>query len=62
MLKGLDHAKTNADATFDYAQRVVRAKDVREAFEIQSEFVKTQFAALQAQFKEYGALAQSAAR
>ncbi len=62
VLKGLDHAKTNADATFDYAQRVVRAKDVREAFEIQSEFVKSQFAALQSQFKEYGALAQSAAR
>ncbi|WP_342151428.1 phasin [Methylorubrum sp. SB2] len=62
VLKGLDHAKTNADTTFDYAQRVVRAKDVREAFEIQSEFVKTQFAAIQAQFKEYGALAQSAAR
>ncbi|GAB6842104.1 phasin [Methylorubrum rhodinum] len=62
VLKGLDHAKTNADTTFDYAHRVVRAKDVREAFEIQSEFVKTQFAALQAQVKEYGALAQSAAR
>ncbi|MFF8802914.1 MULTISPECIES: phasin [unclassified Methylobacterium] len=61
MLKSLDHAKTNADTTFDYAQRVVRAKDVREAFEIQSEFVKTQFAALQAQAKEYGALAQNAA-
>ena len=39
----------------------MRAKDVREAFEIQSEFVKTQFAALQAQAKEYGALAQNAA-
>lgn len=62
VLKGLDHAKTNADATFDYAQRVVHAKDVREAFEIQSEFVKSQFAAFQAQAKEYGVLAQSAAR
>ncbi|WP_232630731.1 phasin [Methylobacterium sp. Leaf118] len=62
VLKGLDHAKTNADATFDYAQRIVRSKDPKEAFEIQSEFVKSQFAAFQAQAKEYGALAQSAAR
>lgn len=62
VLKSLDHAKTNADTTFDYAQRIVRSKDVKEAFELQSEFVKTQFAALQAQAKEYGALAQSAAR
>jgi len=61
VLKSLDHAKTNADSTFNYVQRVVRAKDPREAFEIQSEFLKTQFAAFQAQAKEYGALAQSAA-
>lgn len=61
VLKSLDHAKANAETTFDYAQRVVRAKDPREAFEIQSEFLKTQFAAFQAQAKEYGALAQSAA-
>ncbi|MEN3228646.1 phasin [Methylorubrum rhodesianum] len=62
VLKSLDHAKVNAETTFDYAQRVVRAKDPREAFELQSEFLKPQFAALQAQAKEYGALAQSVAR
>lgn len=62
VLKGLDHAQTNANTAFDYAQRLVRARDVREAFEIQSEFVKTQFAALQTQVKEFGSLAQNAAR
>jgi len=62
VLKGLDHAQTNATTTFDYAQRLVRARDLREAFEIQSEFMKTQFAALQAQAKEFGNLAQNAAR
>ena len=61
VLKGLDHAHANANTTFDYTQKLVRARDLREAFEIQSEFVKTQFAALQAQAKEFGSLAQKAA-
>lgn len=61
VLKSIDHAQANANATFDYAARVVKAKDLREAFEIQSEFVKSQFAAFQAQAKDYGAIAQKAA-
>ena len=60
--KGFDHAQTNANATFDFAQKLVKTKDLREAFELQSEFVRSQFAALQAQAKDYGSLAQSAAR
>lgn len=60
VLKGLDHAQTNANATFDYTQKLVKARDLKEAFEIQSEFLKSQFAALQAQAKEYGGLAQNA--
>jgi phasin len=59
-VKGFDHAQTNANATFDFAQKLVRTKDLREAFELQSEFVRSQFAALQAQAKDYGALAQNA--
>ena len=54
-------AQANANATFDFAQKLVRTKDLREAFELQSEFVRSQFAALQAQAKDYGALAQNAA-
>ncbi|MBE7248734.1 MAG: phasin family protein, partial [Actinomycetospora chiangmaiensis] len=50
------------NATFDFAQKLVRTKDLREAFELQSEFVRSQFAALQAQAKDYGALAQNVAR
>lgn len=60
--KGFDHAQANANATFDFAQKLVRTKDLREAFELQSEFVRSQFAAFQAQAKDYGALAQNAAR
>ena len=61
VLKGLDHAQANANATFDFTAKLVKARDVREAFELQSEYVKSQFAALQAQAKEYGSLVQKAA-
>ncbi|GJE61623.1 phasin [Methylobacterium trifolii] len=60
--KGFDHAQTNANATFDFAQKLVRTKDLREAFELQSEFVRSQFAALQSQAKDFGSLAQNVAR
>ena len=56
------NAQTNANATFDFAQKLVRTKDLREAFELQSEFVRSQIAAMQAQAKDLGALAQNAAR
>ena len=62
LAKGFDHAQTNANATFDFAQKLVRTRDLREAVELQSDFVRSQFAALQAQAKDYGALVQNAAR
>ncbi len=60
--KSFDHAQNNANAAFDYAQKLVRSKDLREAFEVQSEFVRSQFASLQSQAKEFSSLAQNAAR
>ncbi len=60
--KGFDHAQNNANAAFDHAQKLVRTRDLREAFELQSEYVRSQFAALQSQAKEFGSLAQNAAR
>lgn len=60
VLKGLDHAQTNANATFDFAQRLSRSRDLREAFEMQSEFLKSQFATLQAQVKDYGTIVDRA--
>ena len=47
-------------AAFDLAQRMVRAKDMQEAMQIQAEFVRSQFEAMQTQMKEFGSLAQSA--
>ncbi|MCJ2013997.1 phasin [Methylobacterium sp. J-076] len=62
MVKSFDHAQNNANAAFDYAQKLVRTRDMREAIALQSEFVRSQFAALQSQAKEFGALAQNTAR
>jgi len=54
------YAEQNLSAAFDFAQRMVRAKDMQEAMQIQSEFVRSQFESMQSQMKEFGSLAQSA--
>src|SRR4051794_18065383 len=53
-------AEQNIRTSLDYAERLVRAKDLQEAAQIQSEFVRTQAEAMQAQMKEFGSAAQSA--
>jgi phasin len=58
--KTFSYAEQNLAAAFDLAQRLVRAKDVQEAMQIQAEFVRSQFAAMQTQMKEFGSIAQSA--
>jgi phasin len=58
--KTFSYAEQNIAAAFDLAQRLVRAKDVQEAMQLQAEYVRSQFAAMQAQMKEFGSLAQSA--
>src|SRR5215212_9200274 len=56
----LSSAEQNIRTSLDYAERLVRAKDLQEAAQIQSEFVRTQAEAMQAQIKEFGSAAQSA--
>lgn len=58
--KTFTYAEQNLAAAFDLAQRMVRAKDMQEAMQIQAEFVRTQFEAMQTQMKEFGSLAQNA--
>lgn len=58
--KTLTYTEQNLAAAFDLAQRMVRAKDVQEAMQIQAEFVRAQFEAMQTQMKEFGSLAQAA--
>lgn len=58
--KTFTYAEQNISAAFDLAQRLVRAKDMQEALQIQSEFVRQQFESMQAQMREFGAIAQGA--
>lgn len=58
----LSFAEQNLHAAFDHAQRLVRAQDPTEAMRLQTEFVQSQFAALQAQMRDFGGLMQDAAR
>src|SRR3954467_13388277 len=53
-------AEQNIRTSLDYAERLVRAKDLQEAAQIQSEFVRSQVEAMRAQMKEFGSAAQSA--
>jgi phasin len=54
----LTYTERNVNAAFDLAQKLVRAKDPQEALALQSEYLKTQLAALQEQAKELGAIVQ----
>src|SRR5215210_2301581 len=56
----LSSAEQNIRTSLDYAEKLVRAKDLQEAAQIQSEFVRSQVEAMQAQMKEFGSAAQSA--
>jgi hypothetical protein len=58
--KTLSAVEQNLRTSLDYAQRLVRAKDLQEVTQIQSEFARTQTEAMQAQMKEYGSVMQSA--
>lgn len=58
--RSFSYAEQNVTAAFELAQRLVRAKDMQEAVQIQSEFMRSQFNAMQSQMKEFGAVAQSA--
>ena len=58
--KTFSYAEQNIAAAFDLAQKMVRAKDLQEAMQIQGEYVQAQFEAMQTQMKEFGSMAQSA--
>jgi phasin len=60
--KTFTYAEQNIAAAFDLAQKMVRAKDMQEAMQYQAEFVRSQFEAMQNQMKEFGSMAQSAAK
>ena len=50
----------NIRTTLDFAERLVRAKDLPEFTRIQAEFVRSQFETMQTQMREFGAATQEA--
>ncbi len=59
--KSMTFAEANVRAAFDHAQRLVKAKNIQEVMQLQSEYLRSQMAALQEQAKEIGATVQKSA-
>jgi len=55
-------AEANLKASFEHAQKMIRAKDPAEAMKLQMEFMQTQFALMQDQMRQLGADAGQAMR
>ena len=52
--KAMNFAEQNVASAFDFAQRLVRAKDVQEVMRLQAEYMRSQTQALAEQAKELG--------
>jgi phasin len=57
--KALAATESNVNAAFELARNLVRAKDLQEVLALQSEYLKSQIAAVQSQAKEFGSLMSS---
>jgi phasin len=57
--RGFDYTEQHASATFDLAEKLVRTRDVKEALELQGEYMRNQISALQTQAKEFATLSES---
>jgi phasin family protein len=56
-----NYAGKNVATAFEFAQRLIQAKDLQEVVRIQTEFMQTQVKALSEQAKEIGETATKAA-
>ncbi|MGL4810188.1 MAG: phasin [Beijerinckiaceae bacterium] len=56
--KAINTAEENMNASFEHAQRLVRAKDPQEVMQLQAEFLREQFNKFQSQMKEFGSNVQ----
>jgi phasin len=59
--KVMGFAEQNIANSFEFAQKLVRAKDVQEVMALQQEFLKSQMEAMQTQAKDLGSAATKAA-
>jgi phasin len=59
--RAMTFAEQNLTTSFEFAQKLVRAKDPQEFFRLQSDFIRQQMQALSVQAKELGEHATRAA-
>jgi len=59
--KAMGFAEQNIANSFEFAQKLVRAKDIQEVMALQQEFLQAQMQAMQAQVKDLGTAATKAA-
>jgi phasin len=59
--KAMSFAEQNVARSFEFAQQLVRAKDVQEVMKLQAEYVKTQLHVFTEQAREFGETAGKAA-
>jgi phasin len=52
--KAMDFAEQNIASSFDFAQKLLRAKDMKEMLELQGSYVKAQMQVLTEQARELG--------
>jgi len=60
--KVMGYAEQNIANSFDFAQKLVRAKDIQEVMALQAEFMKAQMQAMTEQAKELGTTATTATK
>ncbi|GJD50610.1 hypothetical protein OPKNFCMD_3353 [Methylobacterium crusticola] len=60
--RGFDYTEQHVAATFDLAEKLVRSRDVQEALQLQSEYMRNQISALQTQAKEFASLQETATK
>jgi len=60
--RALTFAERNVESSFDFAHRLVHAKDWQELIQVQSDYVKTQMQVFAEQARELGETASQAAR
>ena len=60
--KVMSFAEENINNSFDFAQKLVRAKDIQEVMALQQEFLKQQMQQMQQQAKDLGTSAVQAVK
>jgi phasin len=60
--KAMTFAEQNVASSFEFARRLVRAKDIQDVMKLQADYIKQQMQAFSEQAKELGATTTKAAQ